>query len=129
RKLCLRGTIPAFSRRRRNCSRGRAIKVGALRRRSGRHSPSAGGRWPVFALSRCCSSQFHFSRLKPTHAEALAGTVGVLAVTAAALPDAAEASGAVAPSAWHVSVGRALVLAPSASRVSAARELAAAPSA
>src|SRR5260370_10611945 len=83
------------------------------------------------------------SRLKPTHAEEAAGTVGALAVTAAlaataaaladgavrALPRAAEVSGALAPSAWRVSAGRASVLAPSAWRASAARELAIAPSA
>src|SRR5262249_11499180 len=115
------------------------IGVGALRRRRGHHSPTAGGRWPAFALSRCCSSPFRFSRLKPTHAGAgealadtvgaLADTVGALAATAAALPRAEEASGALAPSAWRVSVGWALVLAPSAARVSGAREWAAAPSA
>src|SRR5260370_12734913 len=83
------------------------------------------------------------SRLKPTHAEEAGGTVGALAVTAAlaataaalpdaavrALPRAAEVSGALAPSAWRVSAGRASVLAPSAWRASAARELAIAPSA
>src|SRR5262249_39034316 len=106
-------------------SPGPGIGVGALRRRRGRHSPTAGGRWPAFALSRCCSSPFRFSRLKPTHA----GAAEALAGTAAALPRAEEASGALAPSAWRVSVGWALVLAPSASRVSAARDLAAAPSA
>src|SRR5260370_41670576 len=67
------------------------------------------------------------SRLKPTHAEEAAGTVGALAVTAAlaataaALPDAAvralprgaEVSGAVAPSAWRASGGRGAVAAPS----------------
>src|SRR5215831_783712 len=74
--------------------------------------------------------------MKPTHAEeASAGTAGVLAVTVAALvataalPRAAEVSGAFAPLAGRVSAGRASVLAPSASRVSAARGLAAAPSA
>src|SRR5262249_25460643 len=69
-----------------------------------------------------------FSRLKPTPAEALAGTVEALAATAA-LPRAAEASEAPAPSVWRVSAEWALGLAPSVPRVSAARELAAAPSA
>ena len=134
-KLCLRGNIPTFGRPRRNSSPGPGIGVGALRRRRGRHAPGAGGRWPALALSRCCSSPFRFSRLKPTHAAeagmvgALAVTAAALAATAAALPRAAEVSGALAPSAWRVSAGRALGLAPSASRVSAARELAIAPSA
>src|SRR5262249_56513564 len=58
-----------------------------------------------------------------------AARVGALAGTVAALPRAAEASGARVPSAWRVSAGRALELAPSVSRVSAGRAFGLAPSA
>src|SRR5262245_64747307 len=118
-------TVSRPRRRRRNSSPSGGIEVGVevLRRPRGRHAPSARRRWLAFAPSRCCSSSFRFSRLRPTHAEALAATVGALAATAAlgdtaalrdaavwALPRAAEAwvLEARAPSAWHVSVGRAL---------------------
>src|SRR5262249_59913371 len=121
--------MPPFSRRRRNSPPSRGIGVGAvLRHRHGPHPSSARCQWPAFALLRCCSSLFRFSRLKPTPAEALAGTVEALAATAA-LPRAAEASGAPAPSVWRVSAGRAVGLAPLVSLVSAARGVAAAPSA
>src|SRR5262249_48842252 len=126
-------------RRRRDSSPSGGIEVRAeVRRPRGRHAPSARRRWLGFALSRCCSSSFRFSRLRPTHAEALAGTVGALAATVGALADAAgewasrraaEAWGVLAPSAWRALAGWALGLAPSAWRVSAARELAIAPSA
>src|SRR5262249_27612727 len=88
RKLCVRVATPRFGRSRRRCKPRRnsppscGIGVGAvLRRLRGPHSPSARCRWPAFALLRSCSSQFRFSRLKPTHVEALAGTVGALAAT------------------------------------------------
>src|SRR5262245_26583708 len=127
-------------RRRRDSSPSGGIEVGVevLRRPRGRYAASARRRWLAFALARCCSSSFRFSRLRPTHAaEALAATVAALAATAAlgdaagewASPRAAEAWGALAPSAWRVLAGWALVPAPSASHVSAARELAIAPSA
>src|SRR5262245_27794949 len=126
-------------RRRRDSSPSGGIEVGleVLRRPRGRHAASARRRWLAFALSRCCSSSFRFSRLRPTHAEALAAMVGALAAMAA-LPDAAgewasrraaEAWGVLAPSAWRALAGWALGLAPSAWRVSAAREVAIAPSA
>src|SRR5215510_827480 len=91
------------------------IEVGleVLRRPRGRHAASARRRWLAFALSRCCSSSFRFSRLRPTHAEALAGTVGALAATVgalaamAALPDAAgEWASRRAAEAWGCSLLR-----------------------
>src|SRR5215510_11815338 len=115
--------MPRFSRRQRRCRRRRDgslgggiwIGVEVLRRLRGPHSPSIRRRWLAFALPQCCSSPFRFSRLKPTPAEALAGTVGALAAMAAlrdagvwALPRVAEAwvLEARAPSAWRVSAGR-----------------------
>src|SRR5262249_35356125 len=141
-KLSVRGDMPTVSRPRRrrpdsSPSGGIEVGVEVLRRPRGRHAPSARPRWLAFAPSRCCFSSFRFSRLRPTHAEALRAAVGALAGTVAlgdaagewASPRAAEAWGALAPSAWRVLAGRALGLAPSAWRVSAARELAIAPSA
>src|SRR5262249_8171713 len=116
-------------RRRRDGLPSGGIEVGleVLRRPRGRHAASARRRWLAFALSRCCSSSFRFSRLRPTHAEALAGTVGALAATVgalaamAALPDAAggwasrrapEALGRLPPSPRRPFPRRALWLPP-----------------
>src|SRR5262249_62346091 len=81
--------------RRRDRSPSGGIEGGleVLWRPRGRHAASARRRWLAFALSRCCSSSFRFSRLRPTHAEALAGTVAALAATAA-LGGAAGGGGA-----------------------------------
>src|SRR5262249_40682791 len=89
------------------------IGAGGVRRRlRGPQFPSARCRWPAFALLRSCSSQFRFSRLKPTHVEALAGTVGALAATAALRDAAAWASEVPVPLAWRVSAGGGAGVAP-----------------